>query len=85
MTPRLIVAECVDVGDKVSVELPEHDGIVTHRVGRVYRIINDGHVRFLYTVEGGMLFTWHPGLKSEVKVTLLDRRPSDSLAVPLFN
>jgi hypothetical protein len=67
--------ELVEIGDKVSVELPDKLGISTTKIGVVHRRIDNGDNREYYTDKGGFLFRWNPKRSFGYKITILGSTP----------
>lgn len=71
--PRLIAPELVEIGDEVSVSYEESNGITKTLRGIIAKQVVTGRSRFLMTKEGGTIFSWEPGRRNKVKVTLYSR------------
>lgn len=83
--PRLIEPESVERFDKITVKYPDVDGVVVEKTGVVYRRIDEGSARYLYTAEGGCLLVWYRGSGApSVIVTLRDRPPATQEPLPIF-
>lgn len=74
--PRFIDPANIQIGDVIRVSW-EAQGIQHTRTARVYRRIDDGPVRELYTAEGTQIMSWTPGGKN-ARVTLLEVMPQQT-------
>jgi hypothetical protein len=82
--PRNIQPETVEVGDLIIVELKQAKGVVMTKRGRIDRIIPHMMMRQAITAEGGILFTWEPGVsRNDYTLVILERqaKPQEPLAM----
>lgn len=64
----------IDVGDKISVDLPLERGLSITHVGIVHRITFNGASRYLMTQEGAIIAAFIVG-KPEPRVHIIQRAP----------
>lgn len=57
-TPQPINPAVIEIGDDISVELPEDRGVTTTIRGIVGKRIDSGATRYLMTAEGATLLAW---------------------------
>lgn len=79
--PRDIRPELVEPGDTVRVVHTKRQGIEMVREGRVHTKEEHGQSRLMLTREGGLLFTWSPGVHHRYKLVLLKREPAKQEAL----
>ena len=79
--PRYIDPSVIEIGDDVAVEHTASKGVVTTVRGIVAKRIDSGSTRYYVTAEGGTLFSWEPGKRNGIKVTLFGRseQPQETL------
>jgi hypothetical protein len=70
---RVIDPSLIEIGDTISVVHPRNQGIVHILEGVVHKRQETGNVRYFTTSEGATLLAWTPGVRTNVKVTLLSR------------
>lgn len=73
--PYFIKPETIHVGDTIRATWSRND-VVASATGRVHHVEADGPTRMFYTVGGELIFTYIPGGKSKVRITLIDPAPS---------
>lgn len=83
MQARKINPSLMDYGDLVSVQLPEHGGIVTTLTGRARNKTRSGKTNYWRTNEGSILVAWESDSPTP-NVTLLDREPLPQSRLELF-
>lgn len=72
--PRHISPELVEIGDDVSVEITKPDkGIRTTTRGVVAKRHVHGAMRYFTTLEGGTIFSYEPGKRHGLVITLYGR------------
>jgi hypothetical protein len=73
--PRQIDPSLIDVGDTVIISLPRNKGIIHTIQGKVAQIELNNRMATFVTMEGGDIYTWFPGMKTQIKVILIKREP----------
>lgn len=77
-SPQEIKAELVEIGDNITVYLPESGGIIMTKTGTIGKRHDHGDMRSYLTEEGMVLFTFQPGKPRLVKLTLNSRTPVEN-------
>lgn len=79
-----IPVSCVDVGDRISYDVPVNDGLDVTRSGTVHRIIVEGGYIQYHTQEGGIIVS-HSLSSNEPRVYMIQRAPEVQSTLELFD
>lgn len=69
--PQAIDPAVIEIGDDISVELPEDRGVTTTLRGIVAKRVDHGATRYLMTQEGATLLAWEAKRRNKAPKVLI--------------